>query len=116
MKGWQGDHCIAQGNCPQPCPFWVLTIAVLTRWAQTQGCHVSGHPAMHVSGLRGFAAGRNLAAGEVLASIPEAILISQDTALNSDLVSASSPHSKMFSPWKATSPHEPRPWQNGYCH
>ncbi len=43
---------------------------------------------MHANGLRGFSAGTDLAAGDVLVSVPEALLISQDTAHKSDLVSS----------------------------
>ena len=63
---------------------------VLARWAQEQGCCVNGYPAMHANGLRGFAASTYLDAGDVLVTIPETLLISQESALTSELVSSHS--------------------------
>ncbi|KAK9831771.1 hypothetical protein WJX74_008834 [Apatococcus lobatus] len=57
----------------------------LVRWAEEQGCLVKGHTAAHSNGLRGFAANANMKAGDVLLSVPESLLISQETALSSDL-------------------------------
>ena len=58
----------------------------MCRWSTENGVQSNTQPAVFQGGMRGLAASSSLPIGETVVSVPEALLISQTTAQESDLV------------------------------
>ena len=64
----------------------VSLVMLMCRWAQENSVQTLLHPGVFHNNIRGLSAAEDLEAGAVAVRVPEVLLISQETAKQSDLV------------------------------